>query len=90
MPTQDTGRIRIVNRPQATNRLGKREGVYLNVFTLRLGEFSWIVGLQVAATMIAASGEARSKGSELANLPRQSQPHLEDLLVTIHLSIGSC
>ena len=55
-----------------------------------MGEFLWIVGLQVAATMVAASGEARLKGSELANLPGQSQPHLEDLLVTIHLSIGNC
>ena len=45
-------------RPHATNRFGDREGVYLDVFTLRLGEFLWIVGLLVAATMIAASGEA--------------------------------
>ena len=40
------------------NRVGNGEGVYLDVFTLRLGEFSWIVGLKVAATMIAVSGEA--------------------------------
>ncbi len=58
MPTRDTGRIGTGDRPQATNRLGKREGVYLDVFTLRLGEFLWIVGLLVAATMIAASVEA--------------------------------
>ena len=45
-------------RPQATNRLGNREGVYPNVFTLEWGEFSWKIGLLVAATMIAASEEA--------------------------------
>ena len=38
--------------------LGNREGVYPDVFNLRWGEFSWIVGLLVASTMIAASGEA--------------------------------
>ena len=58
MPTQGAGQIGAGKRPQATNRLGRREGVYLDVFTLRLGEFLWIVGLKVAATMIAASGEA--------------------------------
>ncbi len=58
MPTQGTGQIGAGKRPHATNRLGKREGVYLDVFTLRLGECLWIVGLKVAATMIAASGEA--------------------------------
>ncbi len=55
---RDTGQIGTGDRPKATNRLGNSEGVYLDVFTLRMGEFSWIVGLQVAATMIAASGEA--------------------------------
>jgi len=32
---RDTGRIGAGKRPQATNRVGKREGVYLHVFTLR-------------------------------------------------------
>ena len=51
-------------KPQATNRLGNREGIRLNVFTLSLGEFSWKLGLLVAATIIAASEEAWSKGNE--------------------------
>ena len=35
------------SRQKATGhkQLGKREGVYLDVFTLRWGEFLWIVGL---------------------------------------------
>ncbi len=53
MPTQDTGQIGTGNRPQTTNRIGNREGVYLDVFTLRWGEFFWTLGLSVAATMIA-------------------------------------
>ena len=40
--------------------------------------------------MIAASGEAWSKSSGLALLPGRSQPHLGDLLLTIHLSVGYC
>ena len=55
MPTRVTGRIGTGKRPHATNRLGNREGVYPDVFTLGWGEFLWIVGLLVAATMIAAS-----------------------------------
>ena len=53
-----TGWIGTGKRPQATNRLGNREGVYPNVFTLRQGELLWKVGLLVAATMIAALEEA--------------------------------
>ena len=45
-------------KPQATNRLGNREGVEPNILTLRWGEFLWKVGILVAATMIAASEEA--------------------------------
>ena len=41
----------------ATNKLGNREGVYPDVFTLSKGEFLWKVGLLVSATMIAASEE---------------------------------
>ena len=44
-PTQGIRGIGAGKKPQATNRLGKREGVYLDVFTLRWGEFLWIVGL---------------------------------------------
>ena len=40
-----TGKIGTGKRPQATNRIGKREGVYLDVLTLSMGEFSWKVGL---------------------------------------------
>ena len=58
MPAKGAWRIGAGKRPQATDRVGNGEGVYLDVFTLRLGEFLWIVGLKVAATMIAASGEA--------------------------------
>ena len=58
MPTQKTGRIGTGKRPQAADRLGNREGAYPDVFTLSMGEFSWKVGLLVAATMIAASEEA--------------------------------
>ena len=58
MPIRETGRIGAGKSPQATNRLGNREGVYPDAFTLRLGEFSWKVGLLVAATMKAASEEA--------------------------------
>ena len=47
------------NPKDGTNRnRQKAEGVYPVVFTLRWGDFLWIVGLLVAATMIAASGEA--------------------------------
>ena len=49
------------HRPQTG---GVIERVY--VFTLREGEFLWIVGLLVAAMMIAAPEEAWSKGNELA------------------------
>ena len=45
-------------KSHATNRLGNREGIGPNVFTLRWREFLWNVGLLVAATMIAASEEA--------------------------------
>ena len=38
--------------------LDNREGVYPDVFTLKMGEFLWKVGLLVAATMIAALEEA--------------------------------
>ena len=41
-------------KPQATNRLGNRERVEPDVFTLSMGDFLWKVGLLVAATMIAA------------------------------------
>ena len=58
MPTRKTGQIGTGKRPQATNRLGNRESVYPNVFTLRMGEFSWKVGLLVAATMIVVLEEA--------------------------------
>ena len=58
MPTQKTGRIETGKRPKAMNRLGNREGIEPDVFTLRWGEFSWKVGLLVAATMIAALEEA--------------------------------
>ena len=58
MPKQKTGRIETGKRPHATNRFGDREGVYHDVFILRLGEFLWIVALLVAATMIAALEEA--------------------------------
>ena len=66
MPTQETSRIRTGKRPQATNRLGNSKGVYPDGFTLSIGEFLWIVGLLVAARMIAASEEAWSKGNELS------------------------
>ena len=56
--TLKAGRIGTGKRPQATNRLGDREGVYPNVFNLRMGEFLRTVGLLVAATMIAALEEA--------------------------------
>ena len=55
---QEGGQIGTGKRPQATNRLGNREGVYPNVFTLRMGEFLRKVGILVAATMIAVSEEA--------------------------------
>ena len=58
MPKQKTGRIETGKRPQATNRLGNRERVGPNVFTLSMGEFLWKVGLLVAARMIAALEEA--------------------------------
>ena len=58
MPKQKTGQIETGQRPHATNRFGNREGEYPDVFTLRLGDFLWKVGLLVAATMIAELEEA--------------------------------
>ena len=58
MPSQKTGQIGTGKRPQATNRFGKKEDVYPDVFTLGWGEFLWTVGLSVGATMIAAAEEA--------------------------------
>ncbi len=58
MPTRKTGQIGTGKKPQATNRLGNREGVYPDVLTLRMAEFLWKVGLLVTATMIAALEEA--------------------------------
>ena len=58
MPTQDDSSNQNRQKPQATHRLGNKEGIEPNVFTLRMGEFLWKVGLLVAATMIAAFEEA--------------------------------
>ena len=58
MLTGTTGQTKTGKRPQATNRMGNREGVEPDVFTLRMGEFLWKVGLLVAATTIAALEEA--------------------------------
>ena len=72
MPTRNDSKKLNRQKPQAMNRLGGREVIGPNVFTLSMGEFLWKVGLLVAATMIAALEEARSKGNELAHWPKSS------------------
>ena len=58
MLTQNDSLNQNRQNPQATKRLGNREGIGPGVFTLSMGAFLWKVGLLVTATMIAASEEA--------------------------------
>ena len=58
MAKLQTGQIKTGQKPQATDRLGDRERVEPNVFTLSMVVLLWKVGLLVAATMIAALEEA--------------------------------